>query len=346
MQSYDAILVVSFGGPEGKEDVIPFLQNVLRGKNVPISRMEEVAHHYYHFGGVSPINSHCRVLIAALRAELDRHEIRLPIYWGNRNWHPLLEDTVRAMAFDGIKKVLAFFTSAYSSYSSCRQYLEDVTRAQCIVGDSAPSIDKIRSFYNHPNFIEVNAENLDRALQAVPVDRRELVHVAFTAHSIPTAMARNCPYEMQLQEACRLVAAKVNQKNWQLVFQSRSGPPSQPWLGPDIGDHLRELRVQSIEDVVILPIGFITDHMEVIYDLDIETAKLADEIGINMIRAATAGAAPRFIEMIRLLIEERLSPSKAKFVILGNEVPPDACPPDCCPSGAVPVPNGPVTSPG
>ena len=331
--TYNAILLVSFGGPEGNSDVIPFLQNVLRGKNVPESRLEQVAHHYYQFGGVSPINAHCRALIQALREELVRHGIDLPIYWGNRNWHPMLEDTMRQMAADGVSNALAFVTSAYSSYSSCRQYLEDIERARRTVGDTAPKIDKLRAFYNHPNFIDVNAEKVGSALQAIAPERRREAHIAFTAHSIPTSMADNCRYAAQLEEAAGLVADKVHCKNWRLVYQSRSGPPTQPWLEPDICDHLRVLAGQGVKDVVLSPVGFISDHMEVIYDLDTEAKKLGDELGINVFRAATAGCDKRFIEMIRLLIEERLKDGPK--LCSGEQGPcQDTCPIDCCASGS------------
>jgi ferrochelatase len=320
--TYDAILLVSFGGPEGPDDVMPFLKNVLRGRNVPRERMLQVARHYELFGGISPINSQNRKLIAALRQEFEANGPRLPIYWGNRNWHPMLSDTIQEMANDGIKHALAFVTSAYSSYSSCRQYLEDIESARESVGPGAPTIDKIRAFYDHPGFIEANSENVRAALSQFPESRRATTHVAFTAHSIPRSMAENCVYETQLQETGRLVAQATNQNNWRMVYQSRSGPPTQPWLEPDILDHLKDLKAAGTTDVVITPIGFVSDHMEIVYDLDTEARQLSEQLGLNMVRARTAGTHPAFISMIRELILERTA--------LNATTNHDACAIDCC----------------
>jgi protoporphyrin/coproporphyrin ferrochelatase len=331
---YDAVLIVSFGGPEGKEEVIPFLQNVLRGTNIPASRMKEVAHHYELFGGVSPINAQNRALIAALKAELEAYGPRLPVYWGNRNWHPLLLDTVRQMRKDGVRRALAFITSAYSSYSGCRQYREDILRAQEAVGAGAPQFDKLRAFYNHPGFVEPNIENLLRALEEIPEARRSQACIVFTAHSIPVSMAATCSYVAQLQETCTLVAAGAGCENWQLVYQSRSGPPSQAWLEPDIIDHLMELKERRAKDVVIAPIGFISDHMEVLYDLDTEAHRHCEKIGLNMVRAATVGTHAAFVRMIRELILERTT-SNSERRVLGTFGPShDVCPSDCCLAGA------------
>jgi ferrochelatase len=323
--TYEAVLIVSFGGPEGIDDVIPFLENVLRGRNVPRERMVQVAKHYDLFGGVSPINQQNRNLIAALKAELDENGPRLPIYWGNRNWHPLLVDTLQRMADDGIKRSIAFITSAYSSYSSCRQYRENIRDAQAIVGKRAPEVDKLRGFYNHPLFIEANADQVRSALSQVAGNP----HLVFTAHSIPESMAANCEYAPQLTESSRLVAETLGQQNWQLVYQSRSGSPMIPWLGPDVCDHLRELKATGVTDVVVAPIGFISDHMEVIYDLDVEAKKVADEIGLNMVRAATAGTHPLFVKMIRELILERTDGIPVRTVGLHGPSH-DVCRDDCC----------------
>ncbi|HEY9285534.1 MAG TPA: ferrochelatase, partial [Pyrinomonadaceae bacterium] len=305
-QPYDALLVVSFGGPEGMDDVMPFLENVTRGRGIPRERLLGVAHHYELFGGVSPINEQNRRLIGALRDELDAHGPRLPVYWGNRNWHPLLADAVRQMRDDGVTRALAFVTSAYSSYSGCRQYREDIERARAAVGDGAPAVDKLRAFYNHPGFVGPNAENLSAALGQIPAERRAYARVAFTAHSIPGVTAAGCDYEAQLSETCRLVAGRAGARNWRLVFQSRSGSPHQPWLEPDICDHLRELKAAGAGDAVVHPVGFISDHMEVLYDLDTEARQVSAEIGLNMIRAATVGTHPAFVTMIRQLITERI----------------------------------------
>ena len=306
--NYDAILVVSFGGPERPEDVMPFLENVLRGKNVPHERMLGVAEHYYLFGGKSPINEQNRRLIAALEAELKLHGPNLPVYWGNRNWHPMLADALRQMKADGIHRALAFVTSAYSSYSSCRQYREDIARAQEAVGVGAPVVDKIRVFYNHPGFVEALVDRVNSALAKIPRERRETARLIYTAHSIPLGMAQTSDYEKQLRETGRLVAERLGRENkeWQLVFQSRSGPPAQPWLGPDILDYLREIKARGgNSDLVIAPIGFVSDHMEIIFDLDTEARELCAELGLNMVRAETVGTHPRFISMMRELILER-----------------------------------------
>jgi ferrochelatase len=329
MAPYDAILVVSFGGPEGMEDVIPFLENVLRGRNVPRERMLQVAKHYKLFGGISPINGQNRKLIAALKLELEIDGPQLPVYWGNRNWHPMLADTMRQMADHGIRNALAFVTSAYSSYSSCRQYLEDIKRAQESAGPAAPNVDKIRSFYNHPGFIEANSQNLRDALGKIPPERRAAAHIAFTAHSIPRSMADNCEYEAQLQETSRLVAAAAGRNQWRLVFQSRSGPPTQPWLEPDVGEYLKELKTIGATDVVIAPMGFVSDHMEIVYDLDTEARKLCEELDLNMVRAKTAGTHPAFIAMIRELILERTAGKPVRH--LGKFGPShDVCSSTCC----------------
>ncbi|HMC09923.1 MAG TPA: ferrochelatase, partial [Pirellulaceae bacterium] len=245
MQPYDSFLLVSFGGPERREDVLPFLENVLRGRNVPRERMLEVAEHYYHFGGVSPINAQNRALLAALKDEFAAAGIKLPLYFGNRNWHPLLPDTLQQMKADGVRRAIAFFTSAFSSYSGCRQYRENIAAAQQAVGNDAPAVDKLRAFFNHPGFIEPMIERTRDALAQIPAGRREVAHLLFTAHSIPLAMAENCQYEAQFRESARLVAQALGQANWRLVYQSRSGPPSQPWLGPDIGDALAEIATNS-----------------------------------------------------------------------------------------------------
>ena len=325
---YDALLVVSFGGPEGMDDVMPFLENVLRGRNVPRERMLRVAHHYEIFDGVSPINEQNRKLIQALKDELAANGPPLPIYWGNRNWHPLLTDTLPQMANDGVRHALAFVTSAYSSFSSCRQYLQNISDARSVAGSSAPQVDKLRAFYNHPFFIEANADHVRAALIDLGVTSTA-VHLAFTAHSIPESMALNCAYAEQLQEASRLVANAVGIDDWQLVYQSRSGSPSQPWLGPDINDHLKYLGMQGTKHVVIAPIGFVSDHMEVIYDLDIEAKRLAEGMGIRLSRADTAGTHPLFVKMIRELILERTDGAPPRFLGTGGPSH-NTCDSACC----------------
>jgi ferrochelatase len=306
---YDAFLLVSFGGPEKREDVIPFLENVLRGRNVPRERLPEVAEHYYHFDGVSPINRQCRELIGALRSEFEGAGIELPIYWGNRNWHPLLSDTVARMKADGIRHALALATSAYGSYSGCRQYREDIERAS--VAD-APVIDKLPPFAGNAGFLSAAASRLRAALEQLPG-----ADVIYTAHSIPVSMAQSSPYEQQLRAAAETVHQLANAPGSPtLVFQSRSGPPAQPWLEPDIGDYIR--RTNSTR-LIVNPIGFLSDHMEVRYDLDFEAAAIARERGIEFLRAATVGTHPDFVRAIREMVQIAMKDGVG------------ACAPDCCP---------------
>jgi ferrochelatase len=331
MPQYDALLVVSFGGPDGPADVIPFLENVLRGRNVPRERMLEVAEHYQHFGGKSPINDQNRALIAAIEQELRQHGPQLPIYWGNRNWDPLLTDTLREMKAAGVKQALTFVTSAFSSYSGCRQYRENIEQARQEVGEGAPQVDKLRMFFNHPGFVEPMVERVQSALQQITPARRDRAEVLFTAHSIPLSMADNCAYVEQLKEACRLVGEGVGLSRHRLVYQSRSGPPSQPWLEPDVCDCIEQYAEQADPPpVVVVPIGFISDHMEVLFDLDTEAAELCQAKGIEFARAGTVGTHPRFVTMIRELIEERMSDNPQRSA-LGNMGPNhDVCPTDCC----------------
>ena len=331
MPDYDAILFVSFGGPEGPDDVMPFLENVLRGKNVPRERMLEVSEHYQHFGGVSPINQQCRDLIAAVEAELAEYGPHLPIYWGNRNWDPLLPDTLQKMADDGVQRALAFFTSGFSCYSGCRQYRENIAAAREQVGEVAPEVHKLRMFFNHPGFIEPQVESVGQCLAEVPEDRRANALVMFTAHSIPMSMADNCNYQKQLTEACRLVAEGVGHSRYELVYQSRSGPPQQPWLEPDVCDRIEELHnAGELQDLVILPIGFVSDHMEVLFDIDTEAKELCEKLGVHLHRAATVGTHPRFVQMVRELVEERLADNPQRLAL--GELGPwhDVCPDDCC----------------
>ncbi|MHB8973384.1 MAG: ferrochelatase [Pirellulaceae bacterium] len=331
--SYDALLLLSFGGPECRDDVMPFLENVLRGKNVPRERMLEVAEHYYHFDGVSPINQQNRDLLAALSAKLSEQGPHLPLYWGNRNWHPYLSDTLRQMTADGVQRALALVTSAYSSYSGCRQYREDVERSRSEVGAGAPLVDKIRPFFNHPGLIATLADRVQEALRQVPFERHARTRLIYTAHSVPNAMADGCDYVRQLQETCRLMTEQVGPFSSALVYQSRSGPPSQPWLEPDIRDYLQEMHAGSdYSDVVVVPVGFMSDHMEVLYDLDYEARQLCDTLGLNMVRAKTPGTHPQFITMLRELICERTDGAEKRRI--GTLPPcPDVCPAHCCPSG-------------
>ncbi len=328
---YDALLLLSFGGPERYEDVLPFLENVVRGKRVPQDRMLAVAEHYYLFDGISPINEQNRALLTALLPELTGHGIDLPVYWGNRNWHPMLADTVRQMAEDGVQRALAFVTSAFGSYSGCRQYLEDIERAQSEVGPDAPEIDKLRLFHNHPGFIEPMVERAKEAIELIDPPRRSSARLVFTAHSLPQAMSDGCAYVEQLKDACQLVAEGIGRSEWDVVYQSRSGPPGQPWLEPDVCSHLRSLSESvGCTDVVLIPIGFLSEHMEVIYDLDVVAAELCEQIGLNLVRSAVVGCHPRLVAMIRELVEERLEQSPERLALgdLGAAI--DVCHPDCC----------------
>ncbi len=299
----DALLVLSFGGPEGPEDVAPFLENVTRGRGVPPERLDAVAEHYRHFGGVSPLNARNRELIAAVAARTD-----VPVYFGNRNWHPLVEDTVGQMARDGIRRALVFATSAYGGYSACRQYHEDIARARKAVGEGAPELVKLRHFFDHPAFVAAGADAVRAAYAQVTPSAR----LVFTAHSVPkSADATAGPpeegghrYSRQVTEAARLVAAEVGAGEYDVVWQSRSGPPQVPWLEPDIMDHLDAVAASGVSGVVLAPVGFVSDHVEVVWDLDTEARDRAAELGIGFARASTAGPDPRFADMVVELMAE------------------------------------------
>ncbi len=337
MPNYDALLLVSFGGPESRGEVIPFLENVTRGRGVPQARLEQVAEHYYAFGGVSPINQQCRDLVAAIEKDFAAGGVGLPVYWGNRNWDPYLGDTVAAMAADGVRSALAFVTSAYSSFSGCRQYLDDIARARAQVGDGAPRVDKLRPYFNHPGFIEPLADATAAAVESLPAAVRGQADLVFTAHSIPAAMAAASgpgggAYPAQLTEASGLVAERVGARSWQLAYQSRSGPPSQPWLGPDVCDCITELASSGSPAVVLVPVGFVSDHLEVKYDLDVEAAEVAARHGVALARAATPGTDPRFVAMVTELVAEQLDGSLPRA--LGSPWPvAEFCAPGCCGSG-------------
>ena len=332
--SYDALLIISFGGPERREDVLPFLENVVRGRRIPRERLLEVAAHYYHLGGASPLNAHVRDLSAAVQQELRAVGVQLPVYWGNRNWHPFLPDTLRQMADDGVRRALAWVTSAYSSYSSCRQYLENIAAARAEVGPQAPQVDKIRAFYNHPAFIEAQADRVGEALDQIPPQVRERTWLLYTAHSLPMAMAESSDYVQQLEETCRLISQRIGHRSYRLVYQSRSGPPHQPWLEPDVCDAVEQLHAaRAVSHLVVVPVGFLSDHVEVLWDLDVEARQSAQGFGIQMVRAATVGTHPRFVRMIRDLILERLEPGRPRLAVGRYGAHHDECPADCCPSG-------------
>jgi ferrochelatase len=332
-QDYEAVLVVSFGGPEGPAEVVPFLDNVFRGLRVSDATKQRVAARYQAYGGVSPINAHTRAFIAALQEELDKHGPALPIYWGNRNWHPLLGDTLAQMANDGVRRAIAFVTSTFSSYSGCRKYREDLYAA--VAGlPRAPVIDKLRSGFNHPGFIAAACDRVSAALEQLPAERRTNAPILFTAHSLPEPMARHCAYEAQLNESCQLIGDALEHQRWRLVYQSNNASyGSEAWLGPDICTALEHARTEGAEDVVVAPIGFVCDHMVVVLDLDVEAAARAREVGINMIRAATIGTHSAYIAMVRELILERMTPQPVRRALGALGPSHDFCPPHCCLSG-------------
>ncbi|MBC7631866.1 ferrochelatase, partial [Aeromicrobium sp.] len=310
---FDALLLVSFGGPEQPDDVVPFLENVTAGRGIPRERLEEVGQHYFLFGGKSPINELNLELLDALRKDFAEHGVEVPIYWGNRNWDPYLRDTARQMAADGVRRAACFVTSAYSSYSGCRQYREDLYDA---VTGLDITLSRLRHYFNHPGFVGPFVEATSAALKQAPQD----THVVFVTHSIPTSMndASGGPgrelYERQHQQVAKLVAEGAGAERWSLAYCSRSGSPRTPWLEPDINDHLRELHGSGVSSVVVVPIGFVSDHMEVIYDLDTEAKETADELGLVFQRVDTPGSHPAFVEMVRELLLERAAVERGEQV--------------------------------
>jgi protoporphyrin/coproporphyrin ferrochelatase len=337
--NFDGLLFLSFGGPEGPDDVMPFLRNVTRGRGIPEERLEAVAEHYRHFGGVSPINAQNRALIAALKAELAAHRIDLPIYWGNRNWKPYVADAVRAMRDDNVQHALVFATSATSSFSGCRQYRNDMTQARVVAGAGAPELVKLRHYFDHPGFIAANVDHVRRAVDSLPPSVRDGARLVFTAHSIPTAMNeasgpnQDGLYARQHYETARLVSALVQGPDapFDLVWQSRSGPPSVPWLEPDVNEHLKALAGSGTRAVVLCPTGFVSDHVEVIWDLDTEARETAAALGLGFARAATAGTHPGFVAAIRELVQEQVDGTEPKALgslgLCGID-----CPDGCCPA--------------
>ncbi len=338
----EALLVLGFGGPEGPDDVMPFLENVTRGRGIPRERLLDVAEHYQHFGGVSPINEQNRALTAAVEKELAAAGVDLPVYWGNRNWGPYVEHVWRQMADDGIDHVYVFPTSGFASWSGCRQYHEDVARARSVLTGAAPgggpTAEKLPHYGDHPGFVQANADALAAALAALPEDLRDGARLVATAHSIPDAMAAVAgptggAYQEELRRSARLVVDAVAPgRDFDLVWQSRSGPPSVPWLEPDVNDHLRALAEDGERAVVLFPIGFVSDHVEVIWDLDNEARETAEELGMAVVRAATAGTHPAFVAMVRELVEERRAGTPPR---LGTN-----CPASCCFTAPRPRPTG------
>ncbi|TCK24324.1 ferrochelatase [Pseudonocardia endophytica] len=345
---YDAILLLSFGGPEAPEDVRPFLENVTRGRGVPPERLDAVEEHYRHFGGVSPINARNRELVAAIASRTE-----LPVWFGNRNWYPFAQDAVREMAEAGVRRALVFATSAYGGYSACRQYHEDIARAREAAGDDAPELVKLRHFFDHPDFVRANADAVRAALEDLPEDKRDSARLVFTAHSIPTSADASAGrpeegghrYSRQVGEAAALVAAElaaersagrtsVNTDEFDVVWQSRSGPPQVPWLEPDIVDHLDTLHAKGVDAVVVVPVGFVSDHVEVVWDLDNEASERAGELGMALARASTAGPDPRFADMVIELVEEHTEGRPARRLgtqpMAGCTANGAPCATDCC----------------
>jgi ferrochelatase len=357
---YDALLLLSFGGPEGPEDVVPFLENVTRGRGIPRERLRQVGQHYFLFGGVSPINAQNRELLHALRKDFAEHGLDLPVYWGNRNWAPYLTDTLREMAADGHRRIAVLATSAYASYSGCRQYRENLADALAALegeGLPLPRVDKLRHYFNHPGFVRPMVDATLAALAELPEGLRAGAHLAFTTHSIPTAAADSSgpagdhgeggAYVAQHLDVARLIAEAVREETgavhpWRLVYQSRSGAPHIPWLEPDICDHLEELHAEGVPAAVMVPIGFVSDHMEVKYDLDTEAAAKAADLGLPVARASTVGADPRFAAAVRDLLLERAAAERfaagdasaaPERCALGGLGPShDLCPVGCCPA--------------
>ena len=350
---YDALLLVSFGGPEKPDDVVPFLENVTRGRGIPKERLEEVGEHYFLFGGRSPINDQCRDLLAAIREDLAGAGIDLPVYWGNRNWDPYLKDTLAQMAADGVTRAACFVTSAYSSWSSCRQYRENLWDAIEPLGGPAGSpvrLDKLRHYFNHPGFVEPNTDAVLAALAQLPDDVRDDAHLVFVTHSIPISMSgtsgdperrweEGSAYVGQHLDVSRTIVDRVAEETgtrheMALVYCSRSGPPQVPWLEPDVNDHLTAIKEAGASAAVIIPVGFVSDHMEVVYDLDTEALATAREIGLPATRAATAGTDARFVSMVRDLLVERATVERGEEVVRAatGEIGAmwDVCPVGCC----------------
>jgi len=326
---YDAILIVSFGGPERMDDVIPFLENITRGKNVPPERLAAVARRYEMFDGVSPVGDAMRWLLTAIISELDQAGIGLPVYWGNRYWYPMIDEAIEQMAEDGVTRALALLTSAYCSDASCGGYVDAIQAARSARGADAPVVDKIRPFYNHPGFIEAQVERVIQACEQLPESVQDEATLLFTAHSLPVDMAQRSGYREQVEEASRLVAERLDAADWSVAYQSRTGPPSQPWLEPDLATVIKDLATKD-RPVILVPIGFVMEHMETAWDLDVEAAELCDQLDLPMVRALTVAGMPRFTRMVRELIEERLDPERERDVVGRHEPMPDECSRENC----------------
>ena len=336
---FDALLLLSFGGPEGPEQVMPFLENVTRGRGILRERLVSVAEHYLHFGGVSPINGINRELIVAIEAELAERRLDLPVYFGNRNWEPYIEDTVERMRADGVRRAAVFTTSAWGGYSGCTQYQEDIARGRDAVGAAAPELTKLRQYFDHPALIAMFADAIADAATTLPEDLRSEARLVFTAHSIPLRAASRCGpdlYARQVGYTAGLVAAAAGYRVYDQVWQSRSGPPQVPWLEPDVGDHLEALAADGVKSVIVCPVGFVADHIEVVWDLDSELAEQAAAAGIAFARATTPNAQPRFarlavdlVDELRLGLPQARVPAADAVPGYGNTVNGALCTPAC-----------------
>lgn len=326
---FDALLLLSFGGPEGPDEVMPFLENVTRGRGIPRARLEAVAEHYLHFGGVSPINGINRALIEAIQAELDAGHRDLPVYFGNRNWDPFVEDTVTAMRDDGIARAAVFATSAWGGYSGCAQYQEDIARARAAVGDSAPELHRLPQYFDHPLLIQMFSDAIADAAAELPDALRDEARLVFTAHSIPLRAVDRCGsnlYPRQVRHTSALVAAAAGFADYDVVWQSRSGPPQVPWLEPDVGEHLSGLAEAGTRAVIVCPVGFVADHIEVIWDLDGELAEQAAELGVALARAKTPNSKPLFARLVLDLLDEVETGREPTRVVGSESVPADIAP--------------------
>lgn len=351
VQPFDALLLLSFGGPEKPEDVVPFLRNVTRGRGIPDERLVEVGEHYFGFGGRSPINDQNRALLAAIAQDFAASGVDLPIYWGNRNWDPYLKDTLAQMVADGVGRAAVFVTSAYSSYSGCRQYREDLAGAAALV-DGAPQLDRLRAYFNHPGFMEPMIDSTIAALNEIDEAQRGAAHVLFVTHSVPTMYNETSgpdggAYVSQHEGVRAEIAAAIQRRlgldlQHDLVYCSRSGAPGTPWLEPDINDRLAELATDGVGAVVAVPIGFVSDHMEVVYDLDVQASATAAEHGLTFARAATCGTDPRFVAMVRDLVLERAATERGENAtkMTCGTIPAawDLCLETCCPNPRAPKP--------
>ena len=357
---YDALLVVSFGGPEKPEDVVPFLENVTRGRGIPKERLEEVGEHYFLFGGRSPINDLNRAFIAAVEEDLDGAGVDLPVYWGNRNWEPTIADALRRMRTDGVRRALCLLTSAYSSYSGCRQYRENLADAVAEVGDGVPRLDRVRHYFNHPGFVEPMVDATLAALAELPAQHRNDARILYVTHSVPVAMndasgrggspgqvgdgggdgaggGGGGAYVAQHLSVASEITERVRQQTGhrfgsELVYCSRSGSPHVPWLEPDVGDRITELAKDGVPAVAVVPIGFVSDHMEVVYDLDTEARATADRVGVGLVRVPTVGTDPIFVADLVDALLERAAERRGERVADYAGRMPSVCAPGCCPN--------------